>query len=65
MGRYLCWIAPRLHGDLPGDRRVLIATAYRRSYRTVNEAGGVPPRDRSYADRVARYLEEYAPPGKK
>jgi hypothetical protein len=65
MGRYLCWIAPRLHGDLPGDRRVLIATAYRRSYRTVNQAGGVPPDVRGYADRVARYLEEYAPPGKR
>ncbi|MFF9807216.1 protein kinase [Streptomyces coeruleorubidus] len=65
MGRYLCWIAPRLHGDVPGDRRVLIAAAYRRSYRTVNKAGGVPPDVRGYADRVAHYLEEYAPPGKR
>ncbi|MFD5158513.1 protein kinase [Streptomyces hawaiiensis] len=65
MGRYLCWIAPRLHADLPGDRRVLVAAAYRRSYRTVNAAGGVPPDVRAYADRVAHFLEEYAPPGKK
>ncbi|MEU4468421.1 protein kinase [Streptomyces sp. NPDC024017] len=65
MGRYLCWIAPRLHKDLPGDRRVLIAAAYRRSYRTVNAAGGVPPDVRAYADRIAHFLEEYAPPGKK
>ncbi|MEU0586463.1 protein kinase [Streptomyces sp. NPDC006132] len=65
MGRYLCWIAPRLHEELPGDRRVLIAAAYRRSYRTVNAAGGVPADVRAYADRVAHYLQEYAPPGKK
>ncbi|MEU6911973.1 protein kinase domain-containing protein [Streptomyces olindensis] len=65
MGRYLCWIAPRLHEELPGDRRVLIAAAYRRSYRTVNAAGGVPPDVRAYAGRVAHYLKEYAPPGKK
>ncbi|MFC8140495.1 protein kinase [Streptomyces paradoxus] len=65
MGRYLCWIAPRLHGDLPGDRRVLVAAAYRRSYRTVNAAGGVPPDVRDYADRVAHFLEEYAPEGRK
>ncbi|MEU3931782.1 protein kinase [Streptomyces sp. NPDC029044] len=65
MGRYLCWIAPRLHGDLPGDRRVLVAAAYRRSYRTVNAAGGVPPDVRAYADRVAHFLREYAPEDRK
>jgi hypothetical protein len=65
MGRYLCWIAPRLHADLPGDRRVLIATAYRTSYRTVNKAGGVPPDVRDYADRVAHYLKQYAPAGRR
>ncbi|MET9390025.1 protein kinase [Streptomyces sp. NPDC006624] len=63
MGRYLCWIAPRLDSGLPGDRRVLVATAYRRSYRTVNKAGGVPPQDRPYADRIAHYLQEYGPTG--
>ncbi|CAL9484550.1 hypothetical protein SUDANB1_03094 [Streptomyces sp. enrichment culture] len=65
MGRYLCWIAPRLHGDLPGDRRVLVAAAYRRSYRTVNKTGGVPPDVRGYADRVAHFLKEYEPEGRK
>ncbi|MEG8276947.1 serine/threonine protein kinase [Streptomyces sp. AHA2] len=64
MGRYLCWIAPRLHDDLPGDRRVLIAAAYRTSYGTLNKAGGVPPDQRAYAARVARYLQEYAPRGR-
>ncbi|MFF5369209.1 protein kinase [Streptomyces sp. NPDC013187] len=65
MGRYLCWIAPRLHEGLPGDRRVLIAAAYRTSYRTVNATGGVPPDVRAYADRVAHFLKEYAPEGRK
>ncbi|MFF7484230.1 protein kinase [Streptomyces luteogriseus] len=65
MGRYLCWIAPRLHGSLPGDRQVLIAAAYRTSYRTVNTAKGVPPDVRVYVGRVAHFLEEYAPPGTK
>ncbi|MFJ3619063.1 protein kinase [Streptomyces iakyrus] len=65
MGRYLCWIAPRLHADLPGDRRVLVAAAYRRSYRTVNKAGGVPPDVRDYADRVAHFLKEYEPEGRR
>ncbi|MEU3694673.1 protein kinase [Streptomyces griseoviridis] len=64
MGRYLCWIAPRLDDGLPGDRRVLIAAAYRTSYRTVNDAAGVPPQYRDYADRVAHYLKEYTPAGR-
>ncbi|MFI8949310.1 serine/threonine protein kinase [Streptomyces sp. NPDC053750] len=61
MGRYLCWITPRLHAGLPGDRRVLVAVAYRTSYRKVNDAGGVPPKYRDYADRVAHHLKEYTP----
>ncbi|MEU6809148.1 protein kinase [Streptomyces sp. NPDC046831] len=65
MGRYLCWIAPRLDSGLPGDRRVLIALAYRTSYAKVNGAGGVPPKYRGYAGRVAHYLKEYTPPGRK
>ncbi len=63
MGRYLCWITPRLDAGLPGDRRVLVAVAYRTSYRKVNDAGGVPPKYRDYADRVAHHLKEYTPPG--
>ncbi|MGW8061889.1 protein kinase domain-containing protein [Streptomyces ziwulingensis] len=61
MGRYLCWIAPRLDARLPGDRRVLIAVAYRTSYDKVNDAGGIPPKYRDYADRVAHQLKEYTP----
>ncbi|MEU6255927.1 protein kinase [Streptomyces sp. NPDC047043] len=65
MGRYLCAIEPRLETSLPGDRRVLLAAAYRTSYKKVNAAGGVPPKYRAYAARVAHYLKEYAPSGKK
>ncbi|GGL75626.1 hypothetical protein GCM10010129_19110 [Streptomyces fumigatiscleroticus] len=65
MGRYLCWIAPRLDPGLPGDRRVLVAAAYRTSYAKVNDAGGVPPKYRDYAAHVAHYLKEYTPPGGK
>ncbi|MFC7818768.1 MULTISPECIES: protein kinase domain-containing protein [unclassified Streptomyces] len=65
MGRYLCWITPRLDAGLPGDRRVLIAVAYRTSYDKVNDAAGVPPKYRDYADRVAHHLKEYTPPGRK
>ncbi|MEU9332149.1 protein kinase [Streptomyces sp. NPDC048290] len=64
MGRYLCWIAPRIDDDLKGDHRVLIAAAYRTSYEKVNDAAGVPPKYRDYADRIAHYLKEYTPPGR-
>ncbi|CAL9445736.1 hypothetical protein SUDANB70_02349 [Streptomyces sp. enrichment culture] len=63
MGRYLCWIEPRLDTHLTDDRGVLLAAAYRTSYRKVNEAGGVPPKYRSYTTRVAHYVERYTPPG--
>ncbi|MDF3301052.1 serine/threonine protein kinase [Streptomyces tropicalis] len=62
MGRYLCWIEPRLDPGLPGDLRVLIAAAYRTSYAKVNDAHGVPPKYRGYAGHVAHYLQEYTPP---
>ncbi|MGC9535340.1 protein kinase domain-containing protein [Streptomyces sp. UG1] len=66
VGRYLCFIEPRLNASgLSGDRRVLIAAAYRTSYKSVNNAGGVPPKYRDYATRVAHYLKEYTPPGRK
>ncbi|MCS0604779.1 protein kinase [Streptomyces sp. LP11] len=61
MGRYLCFIAPNLRPGLPGDQRVLIAAAYRTSFRKVNGAGGVPPKYREYCDRVALYLGKYTP----
>ncbi|MBU6536214.1 serine/threonine protein kinase [Streptomyces mayonensis] len=61
MGRYLCWIAPRLEAGLEGDRAVLTAVAYRTSYKKVNDAGGVPPKYHDYAVRVAHHLKEYTP----
>jgi hypothetical protein len=65
VGRYLCGIEPLLKADLPGDRRVLLAASYRTSYKKVNAANGAPPKARAYAARVAHYLKEYTPPGKK
>ncbi|MFE0731195.1 protein kinase [Streptomyces antibioticus] len=62
MGRYLCWIAPRLASDNTGDPRVLVAVAYRTSWDKVNKAGGVPAPYRAYAQQVARYLDAYTPP---
>ncbi|MGW2615447.1 serine/threonine-protein kinase [Streptomyces sp. NPDC001500] len=64
LSRCLCRTAPRLDAGLPGDRRVLVAVAFRTSWRAVNEAGGVPAEHRGYAARVAHYLEEYTPPGR-
>ncbi|GAB1327981.1 hypothetical protein ACE1SV_23200 [Streptomyces sennicomposti] len=64
MGRYLCFIAPNLDPSLPGDRRVLVAAAYRTSFHKVNTAGGVPPKYRDYCARVAHYLKEYTPAGR-
>ncbi|GGJ20338.1 hypothetical protein GCM10010121_034070 [Streptomyces brasiliensis] len=65
MARYRCFIEPRLKPGLPGDRSVLPAAAYRTSFRKVNDAAGVPPKYRDYADRVAHWLKEYTSPGKK
>ncbi|MEV6171011.1 protein kinase [Streptomyces sp. NPDC051954] len=66
VGRYLCFMEPRLNSTgLAGDRRVLLAAAYRTSTKKVNAAGGVPPQYRDYAARVAHYLKEYTPPGEK
>ncbi|MFJ8536274.1 protein kinase [Streptomyces sp. NPDC093591] len=66
VGRYLCFMEPRLNqSGLAGDRQVLLAAAYRTSTKVVNNAGGVPPQYRDYATRVAHYLKEYTPPGKK
>jgi hypothetical protein len=66
VSRYLCSIEPRLKGTgLSGDRGALLAAAYRTSYKTVNNAGGVPPEYRDHAARVAHYLKEYTPPAEK
>ena len=66
VGRYLCFMEPRLDATgLSGDRRVLLAAAYRTSTKKVNAAGGVPPNVHDYATRVAHYLKEYTPPDRK
>ncbi|MEU8028287.1 protein kinase [Streptomyces sp. NPDC049099] len=65
MGRYLCFIDSHLKDGLPGDKRVLTAAGYRTSYKKVNAAGGVPPKYRDYCARVAHYLKEYTPAGRK
>lgn len=44
---------------------MLIAAAYRTSWRRVSQAGGAPATYRSYADRVAHGLKEYTPPGRR
>ncbi|MFD3498546.1 serine/threonine protein kinase [Streptomyces sp. NPDC058676] len=65
VARYLCFMEPRLEPTgLSGDRRVLLAAAYRTSTKVVNAAGGVPPKYRDYAARVAHHLKEYTPPGR-
>ncbi|MGW2718067.1 protein kinase domain-containing protein [Streptomyces sp. NPDC001492] len=64
LGHYLCYIEPNLTPGLPGDKRVLIAAAYRTSYKRVNAARGIPPEYRAYCKRLAQYLKEYTPPGK-
>lgn len=64
MGRYLCWIAPRLKPELSGDRRVFVAAAYRTSWSRVNESDGVPAKYKDYAARVEHYLKMYTPPGR-
>jgi hypothetical protein len=66
VGRYLCYMEPLLRQKgLSGDRQVLLAAAYRTSTKVVNNAGGVPPKYRDYAARVAHYLKEYTPPEKR
>ncbi|GAA3815301.1 hypothetical protein GCM10022403_056100 [Streptomyces coacervatus] len=63
LGHYLCYIEPQLTPGLPGDKRVLIAAAYRTSYKRVNAVRGIPPEYRDYCKRLTQYLKEYTPPG--
>ncbi|MEU6464502.1 protein kinase [Streptomyces sp. NPDC046976] len=61
MGRYLCFIDAHVRADLPGDRRLLDAAAYRTSYKKVDAAGGIPAAYRAYCAKVARGLARYTP----
>ncbi|MFI7402760.1 serine/threonine protein kinase [Streptomyces sp. NPDC049541] len=63
LGHYLCYIEPNLTPNLPGDKRVLIAAAYRTSYKRVNAERGIPSEYRAYCKRLTQYLKEYTPPG--
>jgi hypothetical protein len=60
VGRFLCYLSPRL-ARVPGDPALLLAAAYRTSSTTVIRAGGVPPDQRAYADRVDHYHRSYRP----
>jgi hypothetical protein len=62
VGRFLCYLSPRLAG-VPGDPALLLAAAYRTSATTVTQAGGVPPALRAHVDQVGQYLRRYLPPG--
>ncbi|WP_053202869.1 protein kinase domain-containing protein [Jiangella muralis] len=62
LGRYLCFVAPRVSADLPGGHQVNMALAHRSSDERVNEWAGSPPEHlRVYADSIARYLDVYTP----
>ena len=60
VGRFLCFLSPRLDG-VPGDPALLLAAAYRTSAATVVAAGGVPPDLRAHVDRVSEYHHRYLP----
>ncbi|GLW34667.1 protein kinase domain-containing protein [Actinoplanes regularis] len=63
VGRYLCWMAPRLE-EVPGDPAENLAAAYRTSVDVVRKAGGVPrsrPELVRYIDRLRTYLSRYRP----
>ncbi|GIJ56527.1 protein kinase domain-containing protein [Virgisporangium aurantiacum] len=60
VGRFLCYLSPRIAG-VPGDPALLLAAAYRTSSSTVVAAGGVPSTLRAHVDRVGEYHERYRP----
>lgn len=62
VGRFLCYLSPRV-AAVPGDPALLLAAAYRTSSTTVVKAGGIPPDQRAYTDRVAEYHRRYKPGG--
>jgi serine/threonine protein kinase len=60
VGRYLCFLAPTV-SNVPGERHLLLAAAYRTSGTTVREEGGVPERLAPYIRRVDAAYRLYAP----
>ncbi len=63
VGRYLCWMAPKLE-EVPGSPEENLAAAYRTSTDVVRNSGGVP-RDRpkvvEYIGRLRTSLSRYRP----
>ncbi|WP_328473159.1 protein kinase [Actinoplanes sp. NBC_00393] len=60
MGRYLCFLAPRL-SKVPGDPGLLLAAAYRTSATRVVEEGGPPPKTRDHVARVGAFRQSFTP----
>ncbi|MDR6320307.1 hypothetical protein J3R03_004503 [Actinoplanes couchii] len=60
VGRYLCFLAPRL-STVPGDPGLLLAAAYRTSATKVVEAGGPPPKTVEYTTRVGAFRQTFTP----
>jgi serine/threonine protein kinase len=61
MGDYLCYMSPQLE-TTPGDRRILLAAAYRTSIIKVQKAHGVPASvSKDYLSRLRTKLTELAP----
>jgi serine/threonine protein kinase len=63
VGRYLCWMAPKLE-DVPGSPEENLAAAYRTSFDMVRSAGGIPqgrPKLTVYIGHLRTYLAEYRP----
>ncbi|GIF23182.1 serine/threonine protein kinase [Actinoplanes tereljensis] len=60
MGRYLCFLAPRLAG-IPGDPALLLAGSYRTSATTIVKANGIPTRLDPYVGRVRQNMGRYQP----
>ncbi|MFI5895205.1 serine/threonine protein kinase [Actinoplanes sp. NPDC051513] len=63
VGRYLCWMAPKLE-EIPGSPEENLAAAYRTSTDVVRNAGGVPtdrPKLTAYMGKLRTYLTQYRP----
>jgi hypothetical protein len=61
VGRYLCWMAPKLE-EIPGSPEENLAAAYRTSTDVVRNAGGVPqnrPKVVLYIARLRTFLSQY------
>ncbi|WP_433361171.1 serine/threonine protein kinase [Actinoplanes sp. CA-142083] len=63
VGRYLCWMAPKLE-EIPGSPEENLAAAYRTSTDVVRNAGGVPtdrPKLTLYMGKLRTNLTQYRP----